>query len=100
VTKTSRVEWSSGLELATSRAPDQRTAIIEARLTAPELVRALVAGARLPLALYRMEGKSPRHFLAWRPPRTPKPNFTCPKASGRWRLISDLINVLTGIGCR
>jgi hypothetical protein len=62
----------------TSHDAERRAAIIEARLNAPELVSALRAGARLPLALYRMEGKAPRSYLAWRPPRTPKPNFHVP----------------------
>jgi hypothetical protein len=73
--KASRPEWSSGLQVKTSNDPAGHTALIEARLSAPELASALVAGARLPLALYRMEGKAPRQYLAWRPPRTPKPNF-------------------------
>lgn len=80
--KVARVEWSSGLEIQTTRSAERRSALIEVRLTAPELVGALVPGARLPLALYRVEGKSPRHYLAWRPPRTPKPNFHVPDGFG------------------
>jgi hypothetical protein len=59
-----------------------RTAVIEARLSAPEVVTVLRAGARLPLALYRMEGKEPRRYLAWRPPLTAKPNFHVPDGFG------------------
>ncbi len=73
--KVSRTEWSSGLTIKTTSDSARHTALIEARLSAPALVSALTAGARLPLALYRMEGKAPRKYLAWRPPRTPKPNF-------------------------
>lgn len=73
--KLSRPEWSSRLEVATTRDPERQLATIEARLSAPEIAAALTAGARRPLALYRMEGKDPRRYLAWRPPRTPKPNF-------------------------
>jgi hypothetical protein len=29
-----------------------------------------------------MEGKSPRSYLAWSPPRTAKPNFHVPDAFG------------------
>jgi hypothetical protein len=29
-----------------------------------------------------MEGTSPREYLAWSPPRTPKPNFHVPEAFG------------------
>jgi uncharacterized protein (DUF362 family) len=73
--KSSRAEWSSRPLIKTSSDPARHTALIEARLSAPELAAVLVAGARLPLALYRMEGKAPRRYLAWRPPRTAKPNF-------------------------
>jgi uncharacterized protein (DUF362 family) len=73
--KSSNSEWSSRALVKTSSDPARNTALIEARLAAPELTAALVAGARLPLALYRMEGKAQRQYLAWRPPRTAKPNF-------------------------
>ncbi len=74
--------WSSGARIATTRNAAARTAVIEALLTAPEIVAALAAGARLPLGLYRTEGTGDRHFLAWSPPRTPKPNFHVPEAFG------------------
>jgi uncharacterized protein (DUF362 family) len=80
--KLSKPEWSSEPTIASTRDPAARTAIVEARFTARELTSALVAGARLPLALYRMEGKAPRQYLAWRPPRTPKPNFHVPEGFG------------------
>jgi uncharacterized protein (DUF362 family) len=80
--KLAKPEWSSEPTIAASRDPAARTAVIEARFTARELTAALVAGARLPLALYRMEGKSPRHYLAWRPPHTAKPNFHVPEGFG------------------
>jgi len=74
--------WSSGARIATTQNAATHTATIEAELTAPELVAALVAGAHLPLALYRMEGASPRLYLAWSPPRTASPNFHVPAAFG------------------
>jgi hypothetical protein len=74
--------WSSGARIATAQDATARTATIEAELTAPEIVTALEPGARLPLALYRTEGTSPRRYLAWSPPRTPKPNFHVPEAFG------------------
>jgi len=73
--KVSRSEWSGHLQLAARHDAALHTAVIEARIAAPELVSALTPGARLPLALYRMEGKERRRYLAWRPPRTAKPNF-------------------------
>ena len=80
--KASRPEWSSGLSVKATNDAARHTALIEARLSAPELASVLVAGARLPLALYRMEGKAPRQYLAWRPPRTSKPNFHVPEGFG------------------
>jgi uncharacterized protein (DUF362 family) len=74
--------WSSGAHIGTTQDAAAHTATIEVELTAPEIVKALTAGAHLPLALYRMEGTSPREFLAWSPPRTPKPNFHVPEAFG------------------
>ncbi|WP_437968171.1 DUF362 domain-containing protein [Sorangium sp. So ce260] len=74
--------WSSGATIATSQSAKDRTAVIEALLAAPGLVKALAPNARLPMNLYRMEGKEPRHYLAWSPPRTSKPNFHVPEAFG------------------
>jgi uncharacterized protein (DUF362 family) len=74
--------WSSGLKVGTRRDPGAHTAVIEAELTAPAITSALTAGARLPLGLYRMEGKGDRRYLAWSPPRTAKPNFHVPEAFG------------------
>lgn len=78
--KVSDTAWSSGVEVKTSHDAGSRTAVIEARFTSPDITRALSAGARLPFALYRMEGRSPRRYLAFSPPRTPKPNFHVPEA--------------------
>lgn len=80
--KLSRPEWSSGLSIKTTTDAALHTAIIEASFSAAELTAGMVAGARLPLALYRMEGKAPRQYLAWRPPRTTKPNFHSPEGFG------------------
>lgn len=74
--------WSSGLTIAATQDAAAHTATIEARVTAPEIVRALTPGAKLPFALYRMEGKDPRLYLAFSPPRTTKPNFHVPAAFG------------------
>ena len=80
--QSSSAEWSSQPTIGTSRDPSAHTAIVEVRLASPDLAMALVAGARLTLALYRMEGKAPRRYLAWRPPRTTKPNFHVPEGFG------------------
>ena len=74
--------WSSAPRIATRRDAKGRTATIEVLLGAPEIASALVAGARLPLALYRIEGLPEQRFLAWSPPRTAKPNFHVPEAFG------------------
>jgi len=82
--------WSSRPEIATSvsKADDHRVTI-EMALRAPEIASAMVAGKQLPLALYRMEGKAPRAYLAFRPTRTPKPNFHVPEAFGTLVLEPD-----------
>ncbi len=74
--------WSAGLTIGTSQDPANHTAVIEMAITAPEIVAALVAGARLPIGVYRMEGKRPRQYLAGFPTRTPAPNFHVPDAFG------------------
>jgi uncharacterized protein (DUF362 family) len=79
--------WSSGPKIATRRDAKAHTATIEVLLTAPEITSALAPGARLPLALYRIEGPAAepsdaRRFLAWSPPRTAKPDFHVPEAFG------------------
>lgn len=81
-TKKSDVPWSSKPKIATQVDREKKTVVIEMGLFAPEIVAALNAGARLPFALYRMEGKSPRLYLAWSPTKTPKPNFHVPEAFG------------------
>jgi uncharacterized protein (DUF362 family) len=74
--------WSGGLTIGTTQDAAKRRAIIEIAITAPELVAALAAEARLPVGLYRMDGKSPKRYLAAFPTRTPKPNFHVPDAFG------------------
>ncbi len=80
--KTSDIKWSSGVVLATTRDPAAHRAVIEAKIPAAEIASALRSGARLPLGLFRMEGKAPRKYLAWSPARTEKPNFHLPAAFG------------------
>ena len=58
------------------------TAAIEVALTAADVTGALTPGAHLPLGLYRIEGTGERQYLAWSPPKTPKPNFHVPEAFG------------------
>lgn len=74
--------WSGGLTIGTTQDPAKRRAVIEVAITAPEIVAALAAEARLPAGLYRMDGKAPRRYLAAFPTRTPKPNFHVPEAFG------------------
>lgn len=74
--------WASQAQIATTVDRDRRRATIEVALRSPDVARALAPGAKLPFALYRMEGRSPRLYLAWSPTRTPKPNFHVPDAFG------------------
>lgn len=78
----SDVAWSSKPTIATKVDRDKRRATIEVAMRAPEIIGALKAGARLPLGLYRMEGKGTRTYLAWSPTKTAKPNFHVPDAFG------------------
>jgi uncharacterized protein (DUF362 family) len=78
----SDTKWSSGAKIGTVRDASTHTASIEVALTAADVKGALAAGARLPLGLYRIEGTGERQYLAWSPPRTPKPNFHVPEAFG------------------
>lgn len=80
--KKSDTAWSSEPQIATKVDRDKHRATIELALRSPDVVKALASGARLPFALYRMEGKSPRRYLAWSPTRTAKPNFHVPEAFG------------------
>jgi uncharacterized protein (DUF362 family) len=80
--KKSDTAWSSGAKIATAQDAAARKATIEVFIPAPEITKVLASGKRLPLGLYRMEGKSPRSYLAWSPPKTPKPNFHVPEAFG------------------
>jgi uncharacterized protein (DUF362 family) len=80
---TSNTAWTSGVVVRATEDPGARRATIEAELRAPPfLPPAVVPGARLPIGLYRMEGTAPRHYLAFSPPRTEKPNFHVPEAFG------------------
>jgi uncharacterized protein (DUF362 family) len=78
--------WSSLPKIATRRSPTAKlgvtTATIEVLLASPDIIAALKPGARLPLALYRIEGLPEQRFLAWSPPRTAAPNFHVPEAFG------------------
>jgi hypothetical protein len=74
--------WSSHLTLGTTRDAAAHTATIEACLAAPEIVNALRPGARVPVGIFRTEGQAPRHYLAFSPPRTRRPNFHVPEAFG------------------
>jgi uncharacterized protein (DUF362 family) len=76
------VAWSSGLTVKTTRDAAGRRAVIEASLAAPEIIAALASGARLPLGLYRVEGKGERAYLAWSPTMTAKPSFHVPERFG------------------
>lgn len=74
--------WSAGLAIGTTRDAASHHAIIEMKITAPEVIAALAPDARLPVGLYRMDGTAPRRYLAAFPTRTPKPNFHVPDAFG------------------
>lgn len=74
------VAWSSGVKVGTTRDAEKKTAIIETAMSAPDVTAALRANAKLPVGLYRMEGRTERKYLAYRPTLTAKPNFHVPEA--------------------
>ncbi len=78
--KSENLAWSSAVDVKASQDASARTALIEARFASPDIVRVLSPGARLPFALFRTEGRAPRQYLAYSPPRTKKPNFHVPEA--------------------
>ncbi len=80
--KRSDTMWVSGAHPATTQDPARGKATIEVAIDAPPIAGALSKGASLPLGLFRMEGQKPRAYLAWSPPKTPKPNFHVPEAFG------------------
>lgn len=84
--KKSDTDWSADLKIATKRDAAAHTATIELAIRSPDVVQSLAGNARFPLALYRMEGKSPRKYLAWSPTRTKTPNFHVPEAFGTLKL--------------
>ncbi|MFO0666262.1 MAG: DUF362 domain-containing protein [Polyangiaceae bacterium] len=79
-TKRSDTAWSSKPRIASHVSGSEVT--LEYVLEASDIVRALRPGAKLPLGLFRMEGKAPRKYLAFSPPRTKSPNFHVPEAFG------------------
>lgn len=74
--------WSSGAQIKTTVDKAHHSAIIEVALTSPDIVNSLKSGARLPINMFRMEGKGTREYLAWSPTHTPRPNFHVPEAFG------------------
>ncbi|MEJ7731435.1 MAG: carbohydrate-binding family 9-like protein [Polyangiaceae bacterium] len=76
------IAWSSGARIAATQDAAKGQAVIEVSMSAADITRLLVPGARWPLGIYRIEGKGERKYLAWSPPRTSKPNFHVPEAFG------------------
>lgn len=81
-TKKSDVAWTSASTIATKIDRDTQHVTIDVTVRSPDVLAVLKKGARLPLALYRMEGKAPRLYLAWSPTRTAKPDFHVPSMFG------------------
>lgn len=75
-------DWSAGLSVAAQQDGSNRRVVIEMAVSAPTLAAALIAGARLPIGLYRIEGTQPRQYLAAFPTQTFRPNFHVPDAFG------------------
>ncbi len=74
--------WPAQMQVGSTRDRAAGVYTVEVAIESPDVTRVLTAGARLPLGIYRMEGRPPRRYLAWSPPRTPKPSFHEPQAFG------------------
>ena len=81
-TNKSDQSWSSNLEIKTTTDAVKHHATIEVAFRNPEMLAALKSGAKLPINMFRMEGKTPREYLAWSPTLTPRPNFHVVDAFG------------------
>ena len=75
LTRAGDASWSSGVEVKTRVDESAHRATIEARIPASDVAAALKPGAQFPMGLFRMEGRAPRSYLAWSPPKTDKPDF-------------------------
>ena len=84
---TSDETWSSEAEIKTHADRGAKKAIIEVALRSRDIASALKAGVKLPMNMFRMEGKGTRQFLAWSPTKTPRPNFHVPEAFGTLSLL-------------
>ncbi|WP_331346244.1 carbohydrate-binding family 9-like protein [Cellvibrio sp. UBA7661] len=80
--KTHESSWSSNVSVAATQNALHKTVVIEMEIRAPDITRALVAGAQLPIGLYRLEGNNPRQYLAAFPTHTRIANFHVPDAFG------------------
>jgi hypothetical protein len=85
--KRSNTSFSGRMEIGVHPERAAHRAHLEIAIRAPEITSVLAADARLALGLFRMEGKAPRHYLAWSPARTERPNFHVPEAFGTLRLV-------------
>ncbi len=81
-TNLSDQSWSSNLEIETTTDAVSHRATIEVAFRNPEMLATLKSGAKLPINMFRMEGKTPREYLAWSPTLTPRPNFHVVDAFG------------------
>ena len=87
--------WSGKLQIGARPERGAHRAHLEIAVLASAVTAALAPNARLPLGLFRMDGKArapgatqrgSRAYLAWSPARTERPNFHVPDAFGTLRL--------------
>ena len=83
----SNTAWNADLAIGVKRDRANQHAVIEVAIRSAEIVAALRPDAQLAIGLFRMEGKSPRQYLAAFPTRTPTPNFHVPSAFGQLHLL-------------
>ncbi len=75
--------WSSGVEVKTHADESAHRAVIEARIPATDIAKAMNPGTSIPLGLFRVEGAgAKRVYLAWNPAHTDGPDFHVFEALG------------------
>lgn len=83
------LDWSSGLRKKVIHDPKAKKVTIEMALEGPDIAKLLIPEARLPMALYRIEGTTAPNttdghfYLAWSPTMTEVPAFHVPGRFGR-----------------
>lgn len=85
-------DLQSGLQRRVVLSEANRTWVAELAVPMKSLVARFDPAAKWKVNFYRVEGATePRFYAAWRPTRTPVPNFHVPEAFGELIFVSSLL---------